>query len=128
MKIKRSKALLISAILGTLYSLYLISYFGGGIFGSKGGAELAGAAIATALVTPHMILVVLATIFNWLGYFSNKRGFALTGGILYSVGGVIFIIYIIFVIPSIVLSFVGYAKLKNIIEINTASQTSSEEQ
>lgn len=73
MKVRRSKVLLISAILGTLYSLYLISYFGGGIFGSKDGAELAGAAIATALVTPHMILVVLATIFNWVGYFQIKE-------------------------------------------------------
>ncbi|WP_034868339.1 hypothetical protein [Clostridium lundense] len=127
MKIKRSKALLISAILGTLYSLYLISHFASEMFGSKGGAELAGAALATALVTPHMILVVLATIFNWVGYFSNKRGFALTGGILYSVGGVVFIIYIMFVIPSMVLSFVGYGKLKNIIEINNTSQASSQE-
>lgn len=127
MKIKRSKILLISAILGTLYSLYLITYFSGGIFGSKGGMELAGAAMATALVTPHMVLVVLATIFNWVGYFSNKRGFALTGGILYSVGGVIFIIYIMFVIPSIILSFVGYAKLKDIIKINNAGKTTSQE-
>ncbi|WP_291583458.1 hypothetical protein [Clostridium sp. UBA6640] len=83
--------------------------------------------MATALVTPHMVLVVLATIFNWVGYFSNKRGFTLTGGILYSVGGVIFIIYIIFVIPSIILSFVGYAKLKDIIKINNAGKTTSQE-
>lgn len=113
MKSKHSKALLISAILGALYSIYLICYFTGAI-GSSEGAEQAGAAIATALVTPHMVLVVLATIFNWVGYFTNKRGFALTGGILYSVSGVMFLIYIMFVIPSIVLSFVGYANLKKI--------------
>ncbi|EDS78219.1 hypothetical protein [Clostridium massiliodielmoense] len=117
MKTKHSKCLLIAAILGSLYSLYLITYFAGGLV-SKSGTELLGASIATALVTPHMILVVLATIFNWVGYFSNKRGFALTGGILYSVGGVIFIMYIVFVIPSIVLSFVGYSKLKGIINAN----------
>ncbi|GAA0674006.1 MULTISPECIES: hypothetical protein [Clostridium] len=113
MKSKHSKALLISAILGALYSIYLICYFTGAIGGSE-GAEQVGAAMATALVTPHMVLVVLATIFNWVGYFTNKRGFALTGGILYSVSGVMFLIYIMFVIPSIVLSFVGYANLKKI--------------
>lgn len=113
MKSKHSKALLISAILGALYSIYLICYFTGAIGGSE-GAEQVGAARATALVTPHMVLVVLATIFNWVGYFTNKRGFALTGGILYSVSGVMFLIYIMFVIPSIVLSFVGYANLKKI--------------
>ncbi|AJA42669.1 hypothetical protein phiCT9441A_57 (endogenous virus) [Clostridium phage phiCT9441A] len=126
MKIKRSKLLLISAILGALYSVYLIWHFGGGIFGSKDGVELAGAAIATALVTPHMILVVLATIFNWVAYFSNKRGFALTGAILYSVAGVIFMLYIMFVIPSIVLSFIGYAKLKKIIESNKTNVANNE--
>lgn len=113
MKSKHSKALLISGILGAIYSIYLICYFTGAIGGSE-GAEQVGAAMATALVTPHMILVVLATIFNWVGYFTNKRGFALTGGILYSVSGVMFLIYIMFVIPSIVLSFVGYANLKKI--------------
>ncbi len=120
MKVKRSKILLVSAILGLLYSIYIISYFSNGIFGSKGSTEVLGAAIATAVVTPHIILVVLATIFNWIAYFSNKRGFALTGCILYAVGGAIFIMYIIFVIPSMILSFVGYAKLKKIIEINNS--------
>ncbi|MEF9921988.1 MAG: hypothetical protein RR744_03265 [Cellulosilyticaceae bacterium] len=117
MKKKHSKALLISAILGVLYSIYLISYFTGAIGGSE-GAEQVGAALATVLVIPHMILVVLAMIFNWVAYFTNKRGFALTSGILYSVGGVMFLIYILFVIPSLVLSFVGYSNLKKINEQN----------
>ena len=67
----RSKAVFISALLGTLYSIYLITYFTGAIAGSQ-GAEQAGAAIATALVTPHMALVVLATIFSWFGFFANN--------------------------------------------------------
>ncbi|MFQ8922392.1 MAG: hypothetical protein ACLR60_10900 [Clostridium paraputrificum] len=119
MKKKHSKALLISAILGTLYAIYLISYFGTGMT-SNDSAEAVGAAIATALVTPHMILVVLAAIFNWVAYGTNKRGFALTAGILYSVAGAIFLMYIMFVVPSLVLSFVGYAKLKGINEYNNA--------
>jgi hypothetical protein len=118
MKKKHSKALLIGAILGTAYSIYLILYFSGAIGGSE-GAEQAGAVIAAALVTPHMILVVLATIFNWVSYFTNKRGLALTAGILYSVSGVLFLIYILFVVPSLVLSFVGYANLKKINQANT---------
>ncbi|MDU1412598.1 MAG: hypothetical protein E6929_07250 [Clostridium sp.] len=120
MKKKRSTVLLISAILGTAYSIYLILYFSGAIGGSE-GAEQVGAAIATALVTPHMILVVLATIFNWIGYFINKAGFALTAGILYSVAGVLFIMYIFFVIPSLVLSFVGYSKVKKINSENNSN-------
>lgn len=121
MKVKRSKLLLISAILGTLYLIYIISYFSGNMTGSQGDAERAGAAIATALVMPHMILVLIAVIFNWVGYLGNKRWAALTGAILYAVGGALFIIYLFFVLPSMILSFVGYAKLKKINEINAAN-------
>lgn len=119
MKTKRSKALLISAILGIAYSIYLISHFAGATASTE-GAEQVGAAIATALVTPHMILVVLAAIFNAVAYFTNKRGFALTAGILYSIGGVVFLLYILFVVPSLVLSFVGYVNLKKINEHNAS--------
>lgn len=117
MKKKHSKTLLVSAILAFFYCSYLIGYFLGGIISTDGSEQL-GASIATAIVMPHLILVVLATIFNWVAYFSNKRGFALTAGILFSVGGVIFLPYIFFVIPSLVLSFVGYSKLKTINEEN----------
>lgn len=113
---KRSKALLISAIIASIYVIYLIAHFGGAITGTTDTAEQIGATLATALVTPHMILVLLAVIFNWVSYFTNKRGLALTAGILYSVGGVVFLLYIFFVIPSIILSFVGYANLKTILE------------
>lgn len=119
MKKKHSKALLISAIIGSLYALYLIVHFGSSV-SSNDAAEAIGAAIATALVLPHMILVILAVIFNWVGYGTNKRGFALTAGILYSVAGVMFLLYILFVVPSLVLSFVGYSKLKGINEYNNS--------
>ncbi|MDZ4991367.1 hypothetical protein GNF80_00070 [Clostridium perfringens] len=117
MKKKHSNTLLVSAILAIFYCSYLIGYFLGAITATE-GAEQLGASIATAIVMPHVILVILATIFNWVAYFSNKRGFALTAGILFSVAGVIFLPYIFFVIPSLVLSFVGYSNLKKINEEN----------
>lgn len=110
---KKSKCLIISAILGIIYSIYLLSYFGSVLTNGQ-GAEAVGDAIATAMVTPHMICVVLAAIFNLLGALLNKAGFALTGGILYSVAGVLFLPYIFFVIPMIILSFVGFSSIKKI--------------
>ena len=81
---------------------------------SSDSVESAGAAIATAIVMPHMICTVLATIFNGLGCFLNKRGFALTGGILYIVAIVLMPIYFMFVIIQAILSFIGFAKLKDV--------------
>lgn len=48
----------------------------------------------------------------------NKRGFALTGAILYTVALVLFPVYFMFVIVQMVLSYVGFAKLKKIIDAN----------
>lgn len=106
-----NKCLLVSFVLGVIYSIYVIAYFGGAIGGSE-GTEQAGAAIATALVTPHMICTVLVTIFNGLGLFMKKCRFALAGAILYAVAMVLFIPYFMFVIVQMILSFVGFAKLK----------------
>lgn len=115
-KKKRSLPLIISAVLGLAYSIYIISYFSVNMSGS--GAEALGGALATALVTPHMVCVAVAVIFNIIAVFTNKRGFALAGAILYCVGAVLFLIYAFFVVPSIVLSFVGYAKLGKLNKIS----------
>ena len=109
---KRSKCLLISAILGTLYLVYIINYFVNGV-ASTSGSEQIGVGLATALVAPHMFLLAIAVLFNWIGWIARARWAALTGGILYCVSGFLFLLYVFFEIPSIVLSFVGFAKMKN---------------
>ncbi len=122
-KKKKSVALIISAALGVLYSIYIISYFSGAVGGASSGSEALGGAIATALATPHMICVVIAAIFNVIAALTNKRGFALTGAILYCVGAVLFLMYGMFVVPSIILSFIGYAKLRKMAKRELEEQT-----
>lgn len=111
-KRQRSTLLLISAILGTLYAIYIIVYFATASGSSSDATEVIAAGIATALVTPHMIATALAAIFNILGWAMNHRGFALTGAILYCVAAACFPVYALFVVAQIILSFVGFAKLK----------------
>lgn len=108
----RSKVLIISSILGVAYSLYLIFYFSGTMSGDVSDTEAIGGALATLLVTPHIVMVMLSTLFNILAVTLKKVGFALTSGILFSVSGILLPLYLPFVIPMIVLSFVGYAKMK----------------
>ncbi|WP_297639624.1 hypothetical protein [uncultured Clostridium sp.] len=109
----KSKTAIISGVLGALYSIYLIAYFGGAM-DSTNGAEMVGGAIASALVMPHMILVILGSIFMLIGAFINKAGFALTGAILFCVSAAAFIMYAPFVVPMIVLGFIGYSKIRKI--------------
>lgn len=108
----RNKTLIVSSILGLIYSIYLIFYFSGTMSGDISDAEAIGGALATMLVMPHIVMVILSTIFNILAVTLKKVGFALTSGILYSVSGLLLPIYLPFVIPMIILSFVGYVRMK----------------
>ncbi len=108
---KKDKKLLISLIMSTAYALYLISYFFSAV-SSSSGAEQAGATIATVIVTPHMVVVVIALLFNIFAYMKSAKGFAVTAAILYAVSIVLFPIYFMFVIIQMILCFVAYSSLK----------------
>ena len=112
MKQKKSKLLLVSWILGVLYIVYLFAYFGG-LVGNSTGGEQVGAALASAIVMPHAVCVGIAVLFNILGWSMNNRGFTLVGAILYAVSIVLMPLYFMFVIIQMILSFVGYAKMKS---------------
>ncbi len=107
----RSKILLVASVLATAYTVYLIVYFGGGTLnaGNAGDAEAAGSVIATALVTPHMIMFLIGAVFGWIGFLAKKAWAALVAAILYSVGTLFFIMYAMFGISILVLGFIGYA-------------------
>lgn len=109
--VKKSKLLLISAIIGAAYMIYIIAYFAGATTESLGGA------LATALVLPHMAAVIIAVFFNVLGYIMNNRWLALASGIFYIVSLILMPIYFMFVIIEAILSFIAFAKIKKEPEI-----------
>lgn len=114
MKAKLNICLTISLVIGVAYAIYLVTYFTGANVSAagNGSAQAAGAALATALVMPHAICVFCAVLFNALGLFLRKSGFALVGAILYAVSMVLFFPYFFFVIVEMILSFVGFAQLR----------------
>lgn len=111
-KKKHNLLLLISFALGLLYSLYIIYYCFSMSGSGANDAENIGIGIGITLIMPHLICTVLATLFNGLGVFLNKRGFALTGAILYTIACVLMPIYFMFTIIQAILSYIGFAKLK----------------
>lgn len=107
---KRNKLLLIAAIVGSLYAVYLCTYFSNRL--DSDGLEAIAAGIATVLVMPHMVCTVIAVIFNWIGWASNAGWAALVAGILYAVAMVCTFLYAIFVLVEMILCFVAYAKMR----------------
>lgn len=112
-EVQRSTMLIISTLLSTAYAIYLICYFVVGT-ASASGADAIGGAIATVLVLPHMIMFLIGAIFGWIGVLAKKSWSALVAAILYSVGTVLFIAYIIFGAPILILGFIGYANQKKL--------------
>lgn len=109
---KRSKVLFVGNVLGSLYAIYLMVYFAGAVGVTQDSAEMIGAGIATVLVMPHLILILLSVLFGFLGFFLRKDGFNLTSAILYCVATIAFLMYFVFTVPLIVLAFAGYSKQK----------------
>lgn len=112
---KKNVLLIISAVLGVAYMIYSAWYWLGGsaaaAAGSGSSAEL-GSALAAALVTPHLVVALIAVIFNVLALVMNKAAFALVAGILYAVSILLFFAYFMFVIIEMVLCFVAFAKMR----------------
>ena len=109
----RSKILFVASTLATLYTIYLITYFGGTMVNAE-GSEAVGGAIATALVMPHMIMFLIGAAFDWIGFLAKKSWAALVAAILYSVGTLLFVMYAMFGIPILIFGFVGYSMQKKL--------------
>lgn len=110
-KPEKPKVLLVSAILATIWLIIAICSFASAAGSSSGAAEQIGTAIAGVMIIPFVIIAGLGLIFNWLSWALKKHGFAITAGVLYCVS-LIAITYNFGFIPSIVLTFIGSAKLK----------------
>lgn len=116
----RSKVVFVSLVLGVIYLVYILSHFGGSVFNSTEATEQVASVIATALVAPHMFLLGLAVLFNAIAFFANKKWACITALVLYCVSGLLFLLYVFFLIPMIVLSAVGIGKIKKISESTVA--------
>lgn len=116
---------LLALIIGAAYLVYCVNYFNGvNASDSADTAEAIGKGLATALVTPHLICVGCAVLFNLLGVFlRGTTGFQLTAGILYTVSAVLFVAYFMFVIVEAVLCFIGYARRKKALKAPKAENT-----
>lgn len=102
---KKSICEFLTALVGSAYSIYIISYFG------KDFLKFSNF-IAAAMVTPHILCCTIGTIFAWIAFFSNKFSFAITAVILYSAAAVLFIMYAPFMIPEILFGLIGCYRIR----------------
>ncbi len=107
---KKSILLLLSWMLTIGYLIVLFINFTNIGKGTETSALAQG--VVFVIMIPHLIVVLLALIFNILGWALKSRGFALTCAILYTVGMVFFPPFFYFLIIQMILSYVGFALTK----------------
>jgi heme/copper-type cytochrome/quinol oxidase subunit 2 len=110
----RSKLTAISLVLGIAYAIYAISYFTSANSSSASDAEALGKGLATLLVAPSIFILIVGILLGLIGFFNRSAGLQLTAAILYAAAALFFILYAIFLIPSIVLAFIGWNQQKKI--------------
>ena len=131
----RSKALLVSNVLSTIYAGYLLWVFGGALIAAGGmdyieycqqtfGAlfDLVGFSSTSVniiyaivvLLIVHICAFTLGAILGWVGYLAKKSGWAKFGATLYLIGTICFPIYIFFGLPITIIGFVGGGKQKKL--------------
>ena len=108
---KKSKMLITSAVLATLYGLYIISHFSSEMLNSQ-GAEAVGVGVATMLVIPHMLCSVLGAIFSVIAVVTYKEWTAIVALSLYYIACVLFPLYAMFTLPIGIIATIGWVIMK----------------
>lgn len=105
-----NKCLIFSIILTILYFVYSFVYWSDPNILEE--TSQSAFDLATFLVAPHFVFVLLAALFDVFALFTRKRPLALISGIFYILSIILLPFYVLFVIVQTVLSFVAFFQLK----------------
>lgn len=111
MYIARNRLLFVSGVIGSAYAFVpllgiIMKYMSAGFFG-----RLLIESVYQGYV-PHVVCVIIAAVFNWLGYLKKVTWGALVAGIMYSVATVLGLYSVLFMAPCIALSFIAFSQMK----------------
>ena len=102
---RRSICLFLACLLSTAYLCFAASVYLDNSYTNAG-------ALTLLLMIPHLVILLIGIIFGWTGFLSARASFSLAAAILYSVSAALAVINALFLVPSIVLGFIGYANQK----------------
>lgn len=111
---ERSITAFLAVLFASMYLVYIIVSFNEFRNQAEDPAEQIAGAILTLFLLPHLVVTSIAVFLGWIGFGVKSSGLILSSAILYCVGSVMFLLLFFYLIPSIVLGFVGYATQKRL--------------
>ena len=120
---RRSKAVFVFAVLGTVYTVVLIALWSSSqsalteLFMTDpflaGFGTVAGG-VASIVLLPHFISVVFASVLAIVGFLTRNDGFILAAATLFSVAVAMFFLSGLLLLPVVTLGFIGYANQRRL--------------
>jgi len=107
---KRRKLLLINSVLMTIYLIGSIPYYL--IANEQNQRFVIFSAIYTALVLIHGVIIGIAVLLQWVGYFKKSRGWINFSTFTMFIGAFAFIISFIVIIPMMIINSISKEKRK----------------
>lgn len=111
---RKSKLSLVAMILGIICISIMIALIKQNTGSTTDSAEALGSMIGLGIVLPSVGSMAVAVILNIIGYFSNARVITLISGIFYALSLVLMPLWGFIGIPSMILQFIAFKKMKNI--------------
>lgn len=109
--VKKNLYLAVTWIFGLIYTLYLLVHFTGSYLFAKDSIAQIGSMLATLIVLPHILCVLVGTIFALIAWLQNKPAFALTSFILFSVAIICYLPRFYYPLIPVAASLLGYISL-----------------
>ncbi|MDY0318265.1 MAG: hypothetical protein RBQ64_06835 [Candidatus Izemoplasmatales bacterium] len=114
----RSITAFLSVLIASAYLVYLIISFRDFNNQSDNAGEQFFRALLTLFLLPHLVVTIIAVILGWVGFGMKSSGFVLSSAILYCVSSAMFLLVFFYLVPSIVLGFIGFAEQKRLSRTN----------
>jgi hypothetical protein len=107
-----SKALLVSTLFGTIYLVYLIISYTKIDLGDD--SESTFYLLLMTLVKPHLYLTIFGVFLSFLSVILKNHNLALLATFILLLAALSFVLYAIFLLPAIVMGFIGARNQKRI--------------
>ena len=120
---RRSKVVLVFAVLGALYTVVLAVLWSGAqsalteLFLTDpwlAGLGTVAGGVASIVLLPHFISAVFASVLGLVGFFTRNDGFILASAIVFTLAVAMFFLSGFFLVPVVVLGFIGYANQRRL--------------
>ena len=111
---RRSPLVLISSVLGLVYASVVLDYLMNAPSSALYTDFLRGTGLAMVFAWPHVLTAAVGSILGLVGFFRRSTQQIFASSVLFSAAAAVYLVWAVFLVPSIILGFLGNSSQKKI--------------